>query len=79
MWIYHVRPDPQNKSIIVLSGRSIYRTRIPRSASIFERATLREVRTTSVRNKIVYEFDIVVERVDKHDIPEAPYEPNRRR
>lgn len=78
MWIYHVRPDPQNKSIIILSGRSIYRTRIPRIASIFERATLREVRTTSVRNKIVYEFDIVVERVDRHDIPERPYDPNRR-
>lgn len=79
MWIYHVRPDPQNKSIIILSGRSIYRTRIPRIASIFERATLREVRTTTVRNKIVYEFDIVVERVDKHDIPEPPFDPNRRR
>jgi hypothetical protein len=78
MWIYHIRPDPQNKSIIILSGRSIYRTRIPRIASIFERATLREVRTTTVRNKIVYEFDIVVERVDRHDIPERPFDPNRR-
>lgn len=79
LWIYSVKPDPQNKSIVILSGRSIYRTRIPRIASVFEQATLREVRTTTIRNKIVYEFDIVVVRVDKHDIPEPPFDANRRR
>ena len=79
LWIYNVKPDPANRAVVILSGRSIYRTRIPRIASIFERARLQEVRTTSIRNKIVYEFDIVVERVDKHDIPEMPYDPGRRR
>jgi Tfp pilus assembly protein PilN len=70
LWILSVRPDDQNAKNIIISGRSIYRTRIPRIASIFEKATLREVRTTTVRKKILYEFDIVVEQVDKHDIPE---------
>ena len=79
MWIYRIKPDEQNRRNIIISGRSIYRTRIPRIASIFDRATLREVRTTSIRNKVVYEFDIVIEKVDKNDVPEPPYEANKRR
>ncbi len=74
MWLYRVAPDPQVRSHIIVSGRSIYRTRIPRIASIFERATLKEVRTKTVRDKIVYEFDIVVEKVDKNDVPEPPFQ-----
>ncbi len=77
MWIYRIQPDNTVRTHIVISGRSIYRTRIPRIASIFERATLREVRTRTVRDKIVYEFDIVVEKVDKNDIAEPPYEAKR--
>jgi hypothetical protein len=73
LWIYTLRPDEKNSRNIIISGRSIYRTRIPRIASIFESATLREVRTITVRKKILYEFDIVVERVDKYDIPEPVY------
>jgi hypothetical protein len=34
---------------------------------------LREVRTIEIRKKILYEFDIVIERVDKYDIPEPDY------
>jgi Tfp pilus assembly protein PilN len=67
LWIYSLKPDGRN---IIISGRAIYRTRIPRIASIFEKATLREVRTITIRKKILYEFDIVIERVDKFDIPE---------
>ncbi len=77
MWLYKVAPDPQDRVKIIVSGRSIYRTRIPRIASIFERATLKEVRTREVRDKVVYEFDIVVEKVDKNDIPEPPYQPTQ--
>jgi len=69
-WIYNMRPEGQT---IVISGRSIYRTRIPRIASIFESATLKEVRTITIRKKILYEFDIIVERVDKYDIPEPNF------
>jgi Tfp pilus assembly protein PilN len=70
LWIYNLRPDDKDAKNIIISGRSIYRTRIPRIASIFERATLKEVRTITVRKKILYEFDIVIEKVDKFDIPE---------
>jgi hypothetical protein len=73
LWIYSLRPDNQNPKNIIISGRSIYRTRIPRIAGLFEKATLREVRTVTVRKKILYEFDIVVEQVDKHDVPEPIY------
>ena len=73
LWIYSLRPDDKDAKSILLSGRAIYRTRIPRIASIFEKATLREVRTITVRKKILYEFDIVIERVDKFDIPEPNY------
>jgi hypothetical protein len=47
----------------------VYRTRIPRLASVFEKATLKEVRTTTIRGKIIYDFDILVEQVDKGDAP----------
>jgi Tfp pilus assembly protein PilN len=70
LWIYDLKPEG---SKIVISGRSIYRARIPRIASIFESATLREVRTITIRNKILYEFDIVVDKVDKYDISEPNY------
>lgn len=71
LWIYNLKPD--EKGNIIISGRAIYRTRIPRIASIFEKATLKEVRTITIRKKILYEFDIVIERVDKFDIPEPNY------
>ena len=75
LWIYSIRPDDKNPRFFLISGRSIYRTRIPRISSIFETATLREVRTISIRKKILYEFDIVVERVDKFDISEPVFVP----
>jgi hypothetical protein len=70
LWIYSLEPEGRS---IVISGRAIYRARIPRIASIFETATLREVRTITIRKKILYEFDIVVDKVDKYDIPEPNY------
>jgi Tfp pilus assembly protein PilN len=77
LWIYSLKPDEKDSRNIVISGRAIYRSRIPRIASIFEKATLREVRTITVRKKILYEFDIVIERVDKFDIPEPNYSGTR--
>ncbi len=77
LWIYNLRPDDKNPRSILLSGRAIYRARIPRIASIFESATLKEVRTIAIRKKILYEFDIVIERVDKYDIPEPVYSGTR--
>ena len=69
MWVYKVQPDEVQIGALRISGRSIYRTRISRLASLFEKATLREVRTTTIRDKIIYDFDIIVEQVDKGDPP----------
>ncbi|HTP13445.1 MAG TPA: hypothetical protein VMM37_07435, partial [Bacteroidota bacterium] len=65
VWIYSLRKDDQNPNGLLISGRSVYRTRIPRLANIFERATLRAVRTVNIRGRDLYEFDIAVEQVDK--------------
>jgi Tfp pilus assembly protein PilN len=73
LWIYSLKPDDKDARNILISGRAIYRSRIPRIASIFEKATLREVRTITIRKKILYEFDIIIEKVDKFDIPEPNY------
>jgi Tfp pilus assembly protein PilN len=71
VWIYNLKKDDQNSNTLIISGRSIYRTRIPRLASVFERATLKAVRTTGIRGKIIYDFDISVEQVDKGDAGSA--------
>ncbi len=68
LWIFHMGRDEQNPGALMINGRSIYRTRIARLASLFERAVLKQVRTTNIRNKVVYEFDLSVEQIDKSDV-----------
>lgn len=68
LWIYEIRQHDEPPGSLIVSGRSIYRTRIPRLASLFEKATLKEVRTTTIRDKIVYEFDLIVEQLDKTEL-----------
>lgn len=70
LWIYRIKPDDQNPTLILISGKAVYRNRIPRIASIFEKANLSAVRTVTIRNKPVYEFDILIEKVDRYDVPE---------
>jgi hypothetical protein len=67
LWLYKIARDDANPNYLRISGRSIYRTRISRLASLFELATLKQVRTAAIRDKIVYEFDLIVEQVDKGD------------
>jgi Tfp pilus assembly protein PilN len=67
LWLYRVARFEKPVGSLMLSGRAVYRTRIPRLASVFEKATLRSVKTTVIRDKIVYEFEILVEKVDKAD------------
>ena len=69
MWIYKIEPDAVQAGALKISGKSIYRTRISRMASLFEKALLREVRTTVIRDKIIYDFDLIVEQIDKSDPP----------
>jgi hypothetical protein len=72
LWVYQITQDANNQRSLVVSGRSIYRTRIPRLASLFEKATLKAVRTTTIREKIVYEFDLQVDQIDKSDFRFPP-------
>ncbi len=67
VWLYKLQKDEANPNALLISGRSIYRTRISRLASLFERATLKQVRTTAIRDKVVYEFDLIVDQIDKSD------------
>ncbi|MEX2088254.1 MAG: hypothetical protein WEB62_00715, partial [Bacteroidota bacterium] len=69
LWIYKIEPDRTQIGALKISGKSIYRTRISRLASLFEKALLREVRTTVIREKIIYDFDLIVEQIDKSDPP----------
>jgi Tfp pilus assembly protein PilN len=71
IWINSIQPDPSNSRGILITGRTLFRGRIPRIASIFEKATLKEVRLVEIRKKTLYEFDIVVEQVDKNDVAEV--------
>lgn len=72
LWIYEIQQDANNPRTITIKGRSIYRTRIPRLASLFEKATLKAVRTTTIREKIIYEFDLQVDQIDKADFRLPP-------
>jgi hypothetical protein len=78
LWIMSVKPDDKNNRHILITGRCIYRPRIERMASLFERATLREVRTIEIRKKTLYEFDLVVEQIDKYDVAEPVFSGARR-
>src|SRR3990172_7129659 len=41
LWIYRIEPDAAQAGALKISGKSIYRTRISRLASLFEKALLR--------------------------------------
>lgn len=68
LWLYRVQREEQIPGALRISGKSIYRTRISRLASLFEKATLKQVRTALIRDKIIYEFDLIVEQIDKSDV-----------
>ncbi|HWP81488.1 MAG TPA: hypothetical protein VNN76_02430 [Bacteroidota bacterium] len=70
LWILRIQRDDNPPGSFRIAGRSIYRTRIWRLASLFEKATLREVRVTEVRGKMLYDFELHVEKVDKGDVPQ---------
>ncbi len=67
LWITGITRVENPEGALILRGRSIYRTRIPRLTSIFEKATLQSVRMVSIRDKPIYDFEILVEQVDKAD------------
>ncbi len=68
LWIWKLTRDDQIPGALRISGKSIYRTRISRLANLFEKATLKTVKTVVIRDKVVYDFDLIVEQVDKSDL-----------
>lgn len=72
LWIYRLQREETIPGALKVSGKSIYRTRISRMASLFEKATLKQVRTTTIRDKVIYDFDLLIERVDKGDVTSIP-------
>jgi hypothetical protein len=45
---------------VTLNGFSIYRTRIPRMATLFDNSVLKEVTVTEIREQTVYNYKIEV-------------------
>ena len=72
IWIYSIRSDQGNPSTFTISGRAFFRSRVSSLVNIFERASLLKVRTVSVQNRELHEFDIHVEKIDKEDVPYVP-------
>jgi hypothetical protein len=67
LWITSIMPDKDNPKILSITGRAIYRSRIPRLVRLFESARLKSVKMSAVRGKVLYDFEIIVERVDLSD------------
>ncbi|MFH0990704.1 MAG: hypothetical protein V1799_11885 [bacterium] len=64
LWVSKIARD-DNPAYLRITGRSVYRNRISRFANVFERATLKSVKPVSVRGKTLYEFELIVEKIDK--------------
>ncbi len=58
MWITNINSTAEGG--MVMSGYALYRTRIPKLAAFYERATLRHVAEKLIRDRRVYEFEIYV-------------------
>ena len=48
---------------MVVNGFSIYRSRVPRISNLFEGATLKQVIVQKIRDKLVYKYEIDVEKL----------------
>jgi hypothetical protein len=62
LWITEFNAGKETS--VVLTGFTVYRTRIPRIAALFDNATLKEVTVQAIRNQEVYKYTI--------DIPPPP-------
>lgn len=61
LWILDVRALGEEGKGLEINGYSIYRSRIPRFANLFDNAVLQEVLAQEIRGRIVYRFKIIVE------------------
>jgi Tfp pilus assembly protein PilN len=63
LWIYSIRTVEKNPAHVELSGRAFYRSRVSQLVNSFNKASLLNVRTVTIRNRDLFEFDILVESV----------------
>jgi hypothetical protein len=63
LWILDAQSRGDNGQGLEINGYSIYRSRIPRFANLFDNAILQEVLVQEIRGKIVYRFKILVDNV----------------
>ncbi len=60
LWILDVRSHGDNGRGLEINGYSVYRSRIPRFANLFDNAILQEVLVQEIRGRIVYRFKVIV-------------------
>jgi len=54
-------------STVEISGYSIYRNRIPRFIKKFPRASIESIAPTEIREKVVYQFKVVIEKITQDE------------
>jgi hypothetical protein len=50
----------QGDGVIRMNGYTVYRTRIPRLATLFDNSLLKEVNVQAIRDQTVYRYNIEV-------------------
>jgi hypothetical protein len=78
IWIQGVRPVNGNPGAFDISGRAYVLSRISALVNVFEKASLLQLKTVTVKDRDVYEFDIRVEKIDKEDSPYVPDQATKR-
>jgi hypothetical protein len=58
LWLTSIATTPDGG--MEISGIALYRSRIPKFAALFDKATLREIAVKEIRERKVYEFDLYV-------------------
>ncbi len=61
LWILEVNTTGDGGGGLRIQGYSIFRSRIPRFANLFDNAILQEVTVQEIRERIVYRFTVVVD------------------
>lgn len=67
LWIYSMRTVEKNPEHFELGGRAFYRSRVSQLVNSFDKASLLNVRTVTIKNRELFEFDILVESVFPKD------------
>lgn len=65
LWILDVQSHGEQGEGLEINGYSIYRSRIPRFANLFDNAILQEVLVQEIRGRMVYRFKVIIEDTDE--------------